>query len=36
MRGEAARPMVLFHWSITYLSLLFLAVAADALLQTLR
>jgi heme o synthase len=35
-RGEAAHPMVLFHWSITYLSLLFLAVAGDALLQSLR
>ncbi len=29
-RGEDARPMRLFHWSITYLSLLFLAVALDA------
>ena len=28
-RGEDARPMRLFHWSITYLSLLFLAVAID-------
>jgi protoheme IX farnesyltransferase len=36
VRGEPARPMALFHWSITYLSLLFLAVAADALLQSLR
>jgi heme O synthase-like polyprenyltransferase len=27
MRGEPARPMVLFHASITYLSLLFAAVA---------
>ena len=31
-RGEDARPMRLFHWSITYLALLFLAVAVDALL----
>lgn len=27
--GEDARPMRLFHWSITYLALLFLAVAID-------
>ncbi len=26
-----AKPMRLFHWSITYLALLFLAVAVDAL-----
>ena len=26
-RGENPKPMVLFHWSITYLTLLFLAVA---------
>ncbi|MCW2680616.1 MAG: Heme synthase, protoheme farnesyltransferase COX10-CtaB [Frankiales bacterium] len=31
-RGEDAAPMRLFHWSITYLALLFLAVAVDALL----
>jgi len=28
-RGVAAAPMRLFHWSITYLALLFLAVALD-------
>jgi protoheme IX farnesyltransferase len=31
--GEPARPTRVFHWSIHYLSLLFLAVAVDALLQ---
>ncbi len=30
--GTDASPMRLFHWSITYLALLFLAVAVDALL----
>ena len=30
--GADAKPMRLFHWSITYLALLFLAVAVDALL----
>jgi protoheme IX farnesyltransferase len=30
--GAEAAPMRLFHWSITYLALLFLAVAVDALL----
>jgi protoheme IX farnesyltransferase len=30
-RGAAAAPMRLFHWSITYLALLFLAVAVDQL-----
>jgi protoheme IX farnesyltransferase len=30
--GRDAKPMRLFHWSITYLALLFLAVAVDALL----
>ena len=30
--GADAAPMRLFHWSITYLALLFLAVAVDALL----
>jgi len=30
--GQDASPMRLFHWSITYLALLFLAVAVDALL----
>jgi len=32
-RGDAMKPMRLFHWSITYLTLLFLAVAVDALIQ---
>jgi protoheme IX farnesyltransferase len=27
LRGDNAKPMVLFHWSITYLTLLFAAVA---------
>ncbi|MEZ5157350.1 MAG: heme o synthase [Candidatus Nanopelagicales bacterium] len=31
-RGEDPRPMRLFHWSITYLALLFLFVALDPLL----
>jgi protoheme IX farnesyltransferase len=31
-RGEALRPMRLFHWSVTYLTILFVAVAIDALL----
>ncbi len=31
-RGEDVRPMRLFHWSITYLSLLFLAIAIDPFL----
>ena len=30
-RGEPIRPMRLFHWSITYLTILFIAVAVDAL-----
>jgi protoheme IX farnesyltransferase len=30
-RGQAVAPMRLFHWSITYLALLFLAVAVDQL-----
>jgi heme o synthase len=30
--GPALRPMRLFHWSITYLTLLFVAIAADPLL----
>ena len=30
-RGDAVSPMRLFHWSITYLALLFLAVAVDQL-----
>ena len=32
-RAVPARPMLLFHWSITYLSLLFVCVGADALWQ---
>ncbi|OLB81184.1 MAG: protoheme IX farnesyltransferase [Actinobacteria bacterium 13_2_20CM_2_71_6] len=32
-RAEPLRPMRLFHWSTTYLTLLFVAVAVDALLQ---
>jgi heme o synthase len=31
-RGEPAKPMRLFHWSITYLTILFIAVAVDALI----
>ncbi|MFD6638909.1 heme o synthase [Micromonospora chalcea] len=31
-RGEAVKPMRLFHWSTTYLTILFAAVALDALL----
>jgi protoheme IX farnesyltransferase len=31
-RGHDVSPMRLFHWSITYLALLFLAVAVDQLL----
>jgi protoheme IX farnesyltransferase len=31
-RGEPARPMRLFHWSTTYLTVVFVAVAVDALL----
>jgi heme o synthase len=31
-RGLPVRPMRLFHWSTTYLTLLFLAVAVDAVL----
>src|SRR5690349_6334102 len=31
-RGEPAKPMRLFHWSVTYLTILFLAVAVDVLL----
>jgi len=29
-RGEKIKPMYLFHWSITYLTLLFIALAVDA------
>jgi protoheme IX farnesyltransferase len=32
-RGEPVRPMRLFHWSTTYLTLLFVAIAVDALIQ---
>jgi protoheme IX farnesyltransferase len=32
-RGEPVKPMRLFHWSTTYLTLLFLAIAVDALIQ---
>ncbi|WP_460917239.1 heme o synthase [Plantactinospora veratri] len=31
-RGEPVKPMRLFHWSITYLTIVFAAVAVDALL----
>ena len=31
-RGEPVRPMRLFHWSNTYLTILFAAVALDALI----
>ena len=31
-RGQPPKPMRLFHGSITYLTLLFVAVAADALI----
>jgi protoheme IX farnesyltransferase len=31
-RGEPIRPMRLFHWSTTYLTLVFVAVAIDALI----
>jgi heme o synthase len=31
--GEPLKPMRLFHWSITYLTLLFVAVAVDAIIQ---
>lgn len=30
-RGEPAKPMRLFHWSVTYLTIVFIAVAVDAL-----
>ncbi len=32
-RGQPLRPMRLFHWSTTYLTLLFAVVAVDALIQ---
>ena len=31
-RGEPLKPMRLFHWSTTYLTILFVAVAVDALI----
>ncbi|MEV7327112.1 heme o synthase [Micromonospora sp. NPDC093244] len=31
-RGEAVKPMRLFHWSTTYLTIVFVAVALDALI----
>ncbi len=30
-KGEPVKPMRLFHWSTTYLTIVFLAVAIDAL-----
>ncbi|MEH0934982.1 heme o synthase [Micromonospora psammae] len=32
VRGEAVKPMRLFHWSTTYLTIVFAAVALDALI----
>ncbi|MET7393019.1 heme o synthase [Dactylosporangium sp. NPDC005572] len=32
-RGEPLKPMRLFHWSVTYLTLLFVGIAIDALIQ---
>ncbi|SCL69752.1 protoheme IX farnesyltransferase [Micromonospora citrea] len=32
VRGQAVKPMRLFHWSTTYLTILFAAVALDALI----
>ncbi|MQA23928.1 MAG: protoheme IX farnesyltransferase [Micromonosporaceae bacterium] len=32
-RGEAPKPMRLFHWTNTYLTLVFMAVAVDTLLR---
>jgi heme o synthase len=32
-RGESIKPMRLFHWSVTYLTLVFVAVAIDAFIQ---
>jgi protoheme IX farnesyltransferase len=31
-RGEKLRPMKMFHWSTTYLTLLFVAIAIDAVI----
>ena len=33
LRGALLKPMRLFHWSNTYLSLLFLAIAVDPLIH---
>jgi protoheme IX farnesyltransferase len=33
-RDEPVRPMRLFHWSTTYLTIVFVAIAVDALLRT--
>jgi protoheme IX farnesyltransferase len=33
-RGEPVKPMRLFHWSTTYLTIVFVAIAVDALLRT--
>ena len=33
-RGEPVAPMRLFHWSTTYLTIVFVAIAVDALLRT--
>ena len=35
-RGGTLRPMRVFHWSVTYLSALFLALAGDVLLRSWR
>lgn len=32
-RGEAPKPMRLFHWSTTYLTIVFVAIAVDALIS---
>ena len=32
-RGEPVKPMRLFHWSTTYLTIVFAAIAVDALLR---
>jgi protoheme IX farnesyltransferase len=33
-RGEPANPMRLFHWSTTYLTIIFVVIAVDALIRT--
>jgi protoheme IX farnesyltransferase len=33
-RGEAVKPMRLFHWSTTYLTIVFVVIAVDALVRT--